>query len=64
MEARGKTIGEMTGWIGHGWATNLQFAPGDFNFLRERRDKGLSQTLKDRDAAVAPFFRLGGRLSS
>jgi len=62
MESRGKTVGEMIGWIGHGWATNLQLQEGEFNFLRERREKGLSRTLKERDEAVAPFFRLGGRL--
>lgn len=59
MEARGKSIGEMIGWIGHGWSTNLQLREGEFNFLKERRDKGLSQTLRERDEAVAPFFRLG-----
>jgi enoyl-CoA hydratase len=59
MEARGKSIGAMTCWVGHGWATNVVFEEGDWNFLRERREKGLSQALKDRDAMVAPFFRLG-----
>ena len=60
--ARGKGIGEAMTWIGHGWATNLQLNDGDYNFLRERREKGLGTALKDRDEAVAPFFRLGGRL--
>ena len=62
MEARGKGVGEMTGWVGHGWATNLVLEEGEFNFLRERRDKGLARTLRERDQAVAPFFRLGGRM--
>ena len=62
MEARGKGIGEMCGWVGHGWATNLSLQPGEFNFLRERSEKGLTRTLHERDEAVAPFFRLGGRL--
>lgn len=61
--ARGKGIGEAMTWIGHGWATNLQLEEDDYNFLKERRDKGLGRALKDRDAAVAPFFRLGGRLA-
>ena len=47
--ARGKGIGEAMTWIGHGWATNLQLEDGDYNFLRERRDKGLAQALRDRD---------------
>lgn len=62
QEARGKAVGEMTAWVGHGWATNLSLQEGEFNFVKERRDKGLSQALRERDEAVAPFFRLGGRL--
>lgn len=62
QEARGKGVGEMTAWVGHGWATNLQLQDGEFNFVKERRDKGLSRALRERDEAVAPFFRLGGRL--
>lgn len=58
MEARGKGLGAMTGWVGHGWATNVVFEDGDWNFLRERREKGLRQALADRDNMVAPFFRL------
>jgi enoyl-CoA hydratase len=61
-EARGKGVGEVGNWIGHAWATNLSLADGEYNFVRERRDKGLAQALKDRDAAVAPRFRLGGKL--
>jgi enoyl-CoA hydratase len=62
QEARGKGVGEMTAWVGHGWASNLRLEEGEFNFVKERRDKGLSQALRERDEAVAPFFRLGGRL--
>jgi len=59
MEARGKGIGTMTGWVGHGWSTNLVFEPDEFNFVKERRDKGLTQALRERDEMVAPFFRMG-----
>ena len=62
QEARGKGVGEMTAWVGHGWASNLRLEEGEFNFVKERRDKGLSRALRERDEAVAPFFRLGGRL--
>ncbi|MFF0717683.1 MULTISPECIES: enoyl-CoA hydratase/isomerase family protein [unclassified Micromonospora] len=58
MEARGKGLGAMTGWVGHGWATNVSFADGDWNFLKERREKGIAQALADRDRLVAPYFRL------
>ena len=64
QEAQGKTVGEMIAWVGHGWATNLKFEDDDFNFLKERHKKGLSQALKERDEAVAPFFRLGGQHTS
>ncbi|MFF5225696.1 enoyl-CoA hydratase/isomerase family protein [Dactylosporangium sp. NPDC000521] len=58
MEARGKGLGAMTGWVGHGWATNVSFDEGDWNFLKERREKGIRQALEDRDRMVAPYFRL------
>lgn len=58
MEARGKGLGSMTSWVGHGWATNASFDEGDWNFLKERRDKGVSQALAERDRLVAPYFRL------
>jgi len=61
MNARGAAVGEIGAWVAHGWATNLGLDDGDWNFLKERRDKGLGQALRDRDAAVAPFFRMGGR---
>lgn len=59
MEARGKGVGEIIAWAGHGWATNLKMEGTDFNFVKERATKGLTQTLHDRDMQVAPFFRLG-----
>lgn len=62
MEARGKGIGVMCGWVGHSWSTNLVYQPGEWVFMKERRNKGLSQALHDRDQMVAPFFRMGGRL--
>ena len=62
MEARGKGIGSITGWAGHGWSTNLSYAPGEWNFLKARRDLGLAGALHQRDQMVHPFFRLGGRL--
>ena len=58
MEARGKGVGSVTGWVGHAWSTNLVFGEDEFNFVKERRDKGLTKALKDRDEMVAPFFRM------
>lgn len=59
MEARGKGLGEIIAWAGHGWATNLKIEEGEFNFVRERMVSGLNKTLQDRDMKVAPYFRLG-----
>ena len=58
MEARGKGVGMLTGWIGHGWTTNLVFQENEWNFIKERRDKGVRQALYERDQMVAPFFRM------
>ena len=62
--ARELFCGTAIGFIGHGWSTNLRYEPGEWSFVKARRDKGLSQALKERDEMVAPFFRLGGRLRS
>lgn len=59
MKERGADIGNMTGWVGHGWSTNLVFDENDWNFLKERQRKGLTQALKERDEMVAPYFRMG-----
>ncbi|MBT8342573.1 MAG: hypothetical protein HKP58_17325, partial [Desulfatitalea sp.] len=58
MESRGKGTGSIGAWMGHAWSTNLVYQPGEWNFLKERRDKGLTQALRERDEMVAPFFRL------
>jgi enoyl-CoA hydratase len=59
MEARGKGLGESLAVIAHGWATNLRFEEGEYNFLREREGKGLRQALADRDRMTSERFRLG-----
>lgn len=59
LEARGRSLGSLTGWVGHGWTTNVVFEEGEWNFLRARRDKGLAGALREREEMVAPYFRLG-----
>lgn len=59
LETRGRSIGALTGWVGHGWTTNVVFDEGEWNFLKARRDKGLAAALREREEMVAPFFRLG-----
>jgi len=59
LEAMGIGVGYWTEWAGHGWTTNQRFEPGEWNFMKARRDKGLSAALDERDRMVAPFFRMG-----
>ena len=60
LEQSGRGIGALVGWVGHGWATNVVFEDDEWNFLKERRDKGLAAALAEREQMVAPYFRLGG----
>jgi enoyl-CoA hydratase len=36
-------------WIGHTLGTNMRFEPDEFNFYKERRDRGTSGAFKERD---------------
>jgi len=38
------------GYIGHTLFTNLRYEEGEFNFLRRRRDVGMREAVKERDA--------------
>jgi enoyl-CoA hydratase len=58
LDARGATVGSGAAWIGHGWLTNLRFGPGEWNFVRERREHGLTKALARRDELAPPFFRM------
>jgi enoyl-CoA hydratase len=58
LDARGATVGSGAAWIGHGWLTNLRFGAGEWNFLRERREHGLTGALARRDALAPEYFRL------
>lgn len=58
-DARGAAVGFDSGWIGHGWLTNLKFDEGEWNFLKARAEYGLSDALRRRDEMVAPHFRMG-----
>ena len=58
LDARGAPEGSLAGWIGHGWISNLQFAEDEWNFLKARRDEGLTQALQRRDEMVPEYFRM------
>ena len=62
LDARGAAVGSGAAWIGHGWITNLRFDSDEWNFLRARRDDGLTQALRLRDQMVPEFFRMAKRL--
>jgi hypothetical protein len=44
--------------FGHTLLTNLQIQPDEWGFMKSRRDKGLTGALAERDAMVAPAFRM------
>jgi enoyl-CoA hydratase len=51
-ERMGIGEGLFLGGIGHSFFTNVRFEPDEFNFIKERRDEGLSKAIiknKDRD---------------
>jgi enoyl-CoA hydratase len=38
------------GYIGHTLFTNIRYEPGEFNFIKRRRDVGMREAVKERDA--------------
>ncbi len=38
------------GYLGHTMFTNVRYEPGEFNFLKRRRDVGVREAVKERDA--------------
>jgi len=38
------------GYLGHTLFTNVRYEPGEFNFLKRRRDVGVREAVKERDA--------------
>lgn len=61
LDARGAAVGSAAAWIGHGWLTNLRFDDDEWNFLKARRDQGLTKALRSRDEMVPEYFRLSNR---
>lgn len=59
LEARGFGVSTNAAWMGHGWITNLRYDPEEWNFMRARRDLGLTKALEERDQMIPPYFRMG-----
>ncbi|MEE9202029.1 MAG: enoyl-CoA hydratase/isomerase family protein [Dehalococcoidia bacterium] len=49
----GLGMGHTIGYISHTLFTNLVYAPGEFNFFRERREKGTKAAFHQRDERYA-----------
>jgi len=49
MESLGAAEQFARGYVGHTLGTNLRLEPGEFNFLKERRQDGTTATFKERD---------------
>ncbi len=49
----GLGMGHTIGYISHTLFTNMVYAPGEFNFFRERREKGTKAAFHERDQRYA-----------
>jgi enoyl-CoA hydratase len=58
MDARGAAVGSGAAWIGHGWLTNLRYDADEWNFMKARRDHGLTRAFEMRDELVGEAFRI------
>ncbi len=52
-DSLGLTNSFVSGYIGHTMFTNLRWEPDEFNFFKERRDKGSKSGFQGRDARYA-----------
>jgi len=50
IDAAGVGIGEYIGYMGHAMQTGIRYEPGEFNLLKERRDKGVKGSTVTRDS--------------
>jgi enoyl-CoA hydratase len=58
LEARGYGVGFIQAWAGHSWITNLSYEERDFNFLKNRRDRGPSEAMDYRDSLAPEGFNI------
>ena len=59
LELRGYGFSFLQSWTAHPWSTNLSYGPDEFNFLKHRRDEGLTKALYERDKQAPKAWRLG-----
>ncbi|MEK7848609.1 MAG: enoyl-CoA hydratase/isomerase family protein [Chloroflexota bacterium] len=53
----GLGMGHTIGYISHTLFTNMVYAPGEFNFFRERREKGTKAAFHERDERYAGLVK-------
>ena len=58
VDAAGVAAGEYLGYMGHAMQTAIQYRQGEFNLLKERRDKGVKGATVTRDSHWPPEFEL------
>ena len=49
LDAAGVGVGQYIGYLGHVMQTGIHYEPGEFNLLKERRDKGIKGSTIERD---------------
>ena len=58
VDAAGAGMGEYIGYLGHAMQTAIHYQPGEFNLLKERRDKGIKGATIGRDTHWSPDYDL------
>ncbi len=55
-DSLGLTSSFGQGYLGHTMFTNTRFEPGEYNFIKRRRDVGLKDAIRERDARYKKIF--------
>ena len=58
MDAIGLRMGNYIGYMTHVLQTNMHYEPGEYNLLKERRDKGTHGSHDAREAHWPAEYRL------
>ena len=58
LESAGVGLGDYIGMLGHALQTGIHYEPGEYNLLKERRDKGIKGAITEREGKWAPEFDL------
>ncbi len=53
LDSLGMTSQLIQGYISHSFVTNIKYEPDEFNFFKQRRDKGAKAAVHERDSWFA-----------